>query len=242
MKHKKLFIILCIFVVVCISSLFLLLNLTKEKKQIILTIPNETIIEQKEENTVAIIEKEYNNLMIVAHPDDETIWGGAHLIEGDYTVVCITCGVDKKRQKEFIKVMNKTDSKYIMFSHTDLKKGYISDWENEIEIIKLELTDILNERNWNTIITHNPQGEYGHKQHKKINKIVTSIVSDKEKLYYFGKYYKKEQLKKVNLVPIESQIYDIKSDILFNIYKTQHFSTYNHMFKYENWISYLDWR
>ena len=29
------------------------------------------------------------NLMIVAHPDDETLWGGAHLIEDNYYVVCV---------------------------------------------------------------------------------------------------------------------------------------------------------
>ena len=29
-------------------------------------------------------------LMIVAHPDDETIYGGAHLLTDDYTVVSIT--------------------------------------------------------------------------------------------------------------------------------------------------------
>ena len=28
-----------------------------------------------------------DNLMIVAHPDDETLWGGAHLIKDNYLVV-----------------------------------------------------------------------------------------------------------------------------------------------------------
>ena len=32
--------------------------------------------------------KESQKLMIVAHPDDETIWGGSHLLEGNYLVVC----------------------------------------------------------------------------------------------------------------------------------------------------------
>ena len=27
---------------------------------------------------------DYNKLMIVAHPDDEILWGGAHLIEDNY--------------------------------------------------------------------------------------------------------------------------------------------------------------
>ena len=35
------------------------------------------------------------HLMIVAHPDDETLWGGAHIADGGYLVVCITNGKDK---------------------------------------------------------------------------------------------------------------------------------------------------
>ena len=29
-------------------------------------------------------------LMIVAHPDDESLWGGCHLLEGDWHVVSVT--------------------------------------------------------------------------------------------------------------------------------------------------------
>lgn len=29
-------------------------------------------------------------LMVVAHPDGETLWGGAHLLDGKYFVVCLT--------------------------------------------------------------------------------------------------------------------------------------------------------
>ena len=61
--------------------------------------------------------------MIVAHPDDETIWGGSHLINGNYTVLCITNGNNKKRKKEFMKVMEKTHSKGIILSFPDKTKG-----------------------------------------------------------------------------------------------------------------------
>lgn len=43
--------------------------------------------------------EKYNKLMIVAHPDDELIWGGAHLLEDDYLVVCITRGMIKQEKK-----------------------------------------------------------------------------------------------------------------------------------------------
>lgn len=58
-------------------------------------------------NTSVIHAKEPESLMIVAHPDDETIWGGSHLINGNYTVLCITNGNNKKRKKEFMNVIKK---------------------------------------------------------------------------------------------------------------------------------------
>ena len=39
--------------------------------------------------------KNFNNLMIVAHPDDETLWGGKNLIKDDFFVVCLTNGYNK---------------------------------------------------------------------------------------------------------------------------------------------------
>ena len=53
-------------------------------------------------NTSVIHAKEPESLMIVAHPDDETIWGGSHLINGNYTVLCITNGNNKKTKKQLI--------------------------------------------------------------------------------------------------------------------------------------------
>ena len=58
--------------------------------------------------------KGIDKLMIVAHPDDESFWGGAHLLEDDYLVVCITCGPVKRRVEEFKKAMAITKDEYIM--------------------------------------------------------------------------------------------------------------------------------
>ena len=49
-----------------------------------------------------------NKLMIVAHPDDEFIWGGAHLLADDWLVVVITNGDNKTRHPEFETMMAAT--------------------------------------------------------------------------------------------------------------------------------------
>ena len=128
-----------------------------------------------------------DKLMIVAHPDDETFWGGAHLIEDNYLVVCITCGTVKRRVEEFKKAMSITNDKYIMLGYPDLTKGKKDDWSKVHVNIKSDLEKIINYKNWEMIVTHNPYGEYGHIHHIMTNRMVTEL-SDKDVLYYFGYY------------------------------------------------------
>ena len=187
----------------------------------------------------------HNKLMIVAHPDDETIFGGAHLIEDDYTVVCVTCGVVDYRLDEYKKVLETSNDKYVYLSHTDLRKNNtVSDWENgEKEEIKQELEKIINLREWEMIVTHNPDGEYGHKHHKMIDVMVTDLVTDKDKLYYFGKFYKSNV---VNDMPVlDKELYKKKKELL-DLYVSQlactDQSSFYYMFQHENWVKYSDWK
>ena len=55
---------------------------------------------------------DYQNVMIVAHPDDETIWGGMHLLKDKCLVVCLTNGDNEIRSKEFKEVIKKGQNKF----------------------------------------------------------------------------------------------------------------------------------
>ena len=44
---------------------------------------------------------QYKKVMIVAHPDDETLWGGANLYKDNFFVVCITNAYNLKRSRDF---------------------------------------------------------------------------------------------------------------------------------------------
>ena len=53
----------------------------------------------------------------------------------------------------------------------------------------------IDSKDWNQIVTHNPDGEYGHIHHKKVSKYVTMILKKEDKtdqLVYFGKYTSKK--------------------------------------------------
>ena len=49
-------------------------------------------LHQKEIDQIDL--KQCQKLMIVAHPDDETIWGGSHLLKGNYLVRQMEKGIN----------------------------------------------------------------------------------------------------------------------------------------------------
>lgn len=138
-----------------------------------------------------------NNLMIVAHPDDETLWGGNALIEDNYLVVCLTNGNNSTRKNEFFNVMTKTGDIGIMLSYPDKIHGNRSDWSFCYNDITKDLETIISYKEWDTIVTHNEQGEYNHEHHIMTHSIVNDIC-DKLNIannqFYFGQYYKKSEI------------------------------------------------
>ncbi len=185
----------------------------------------------------------YDNLMIVAHPDDETLWGGLHLIEDNYLVVCITCGPNKVRVNEFTSVMHETNDRYIMLGYPDKTNGERDNWNTSRDGITKDLKAIMELKDWNIIVTHNPQGEYGHQHHKMTNQIVTQLVNDKTKLYYFGRYHSKTKMTNYieDMTPSDNNIQKKKD--LIGLYRSQVFiqTSFDHMYEYEDWENYYKW-
>lgn len=177
-----------------------------------------------------------NKLMIVAHPDDETIWGANHLLKDDYLVVCITCGNNKIRVNEINKVLKYSNDKLIMLNFPDKILGKRSNWKNDEEKIKKDIKKILEYKNWDVVVTHNPDGEYGHIHHKMTSKIVTNLY-DKDNLYYFGKYYKKNDIKDIKVKNKLNKKELKNKKKMLDVYKSQGFidDKFGHMYPYENW-------
>ncbi len=185
-----------------------------------------------------------NKVMIIAHPDDESIWGGAHLLQDNYLVVCITCGGNSTRVNEINKAMDYTKDKVIMLDYPDKVWNKRSDWRAEKSLIKQDIKTILKYKDWKQVITHNPDGEYGHIQHMITSQIVTDIYGAQENLYYFGKYYTKKALNKLDKeTTIDKKILKQKIKILLPIYKSQKFinDKFGHMYPFEDWIKSTNW-
>lgn len=188
-----------------------------------------------------------NKVMIVAHPDDETLWGGANIMHGGWLIVCLTNGNNVVRKKEFFNVMKNTGNYGIMLNYPDNPNHKKDNWST----VKSKITDdvryIVRYKNWDQIVTHNPLGEYGHIQHLSTNMIVTNVCVEEKKtnqLYYFEKFRKLQyfQTNEMKVTLNEEQI-EKKHELMMKYYPSQVkvYGLFKHMIPYETLISYNDW-
>lgn len=114
-----------------------------------------------------------HNLMIVAHPDDETIFGYTQLItkNSDWTVLCITNAGNAERRTEFQKVLS------TVYCIPWTIWNYEDRWGAPIDLdCEDSLVDFLVHEKYDHVVTHNEAGEYGHSQHASLHQLVKALV------------------------------------------------------------------
>ncbi|OFZ18214.1 MAG: hypothetical protein A2Z20_11870 [Bdellovibrionales bacterium RBG_16_40_8] len=119
--------------------------------------------------SVDYMSKKKHNLLVVSHPDDETIFFGGLLLsenKRNWSVVCVTdANADKqgaKRLSEFHQATKKLGVKNLYFFHLpDL-------YEERLDINKIQqkLAQIPKPEE---VYTHGPLGEYGHPHHQDVS-------------------------------------------------------------------------
>jgi len=121
------------------------------------------------------------SLLIVAHPDDETIFAGGLVLSSRHTSWTIICCFDEgcqKRKDEFLCACNYFEK------HTG----------NIVEPVFLGIKNYLDEENkqlllhkaldiyangYDIVFSHNRQGEYGHEDHKLVHRCVTESINNR---------------------------------------------------------------
>lgn len=112
-----------------------------------------------------------NTLMLIAHPDDETLFGYSDLINAStLTVVCFTNGNNIIRSEEFSAVMAALNAKGIMLDYNDSLNDYWPLLSNETCLAHIP------KGNYECVVSHNGFGEYGHKQHIRVNSIARYVA------------------------------------------------------------------
>ena len=184
-----------------------------------------------------------DTLIIVSHPTDELLWTSSRLINDNCLVVCLSCQ-DNKETKEFIKILNKTDDLYLTLEYPEYKDNNRINWQSYKKDITKKENKIIKTKNWNIIVTHNPNGEYGNIHHRLISNIVTENTNNKDKLYYFQEYHSKKTISNYQdyLLKLDTNTLQTKYNLL-SIYNSKDYliESYSHIIPYEELIPYRKW-
>lgn len=123
------------------------------------------------------MDKKYSKsvAVIVAHPDDETLWAGGTLLSNPSWkcfIVCLCRGSDNDRAPRFFKTLQILGSEGIM---GDLDDGPEQKPLDEIEL-EHTILKLLPPVHFDLIISHNPRGEYTrHVRHEETGKAVIKL-------------------------------------------------------------------
>ncbi len=113
--------------------------------------------------------------IIVAHPDDETLWAGGLILNNpnwDCFIVCLSRKYDQDRAPRFYDTLKILLAKGVM---GDLDDGPDQHPLEETVVEQLILT-LLPHQHFDLIITHNPKGEYTkHLRHEETSKAVIKL-------------------------------------------------------------------
>ncbi|MBM4027007.1 MAG: PIG-L family deacetylase [Planctomycetes bacterium] len=126
-----------------------------------------------------IVHEHTNCVVIVAHPDDETLWaGGTLLMHPDrcWTVVTLTRKSDPDRAPRFEKALQQYGARGIM---GDLDDG---PEQEPLRMIDVEdaILDLLPSQQYDLVLTHGRWGEYTrHRRHEEVAKAVMALRESK---------------------------------------------------------------
>ncbi len=116
--------------------------------------------------------------VIVAHPDDETLWAGGTILSHpswNWFIVCLCRKSDMERATKFYKALRVLKSEGIM---GDLDDGPDQKPLDEKEVERA-IMQLLPKTQFDLIISHNPSGEYTrHIRHEEVSKAVITLWHD----------------------------------------------------------------
>lgn len=121
------------------------------------------------------IDSSSNCAVIVAHPDDETVWAGGTILlhpEANWSVITICRRSDKGRSGRFFQALEQLGAAGSM--------GDLDDGPEQPPLVGIEvqktILELLASDKFDLIITHGPWGEYtSHLRHEETGKAVMAL-------------------------------------------------------------------
>jgi LmbE family N-acetylglucosaminyl deacetylase len=113
--------------------------------------------------------------VIVAHPDDETLWAGGTILNHpswNFFIACLCRGDDNERAPRYRNALKILKSEGVI---GDLDDGPDQKPLDEKEV-ESKILELLPPKHFDLIITHNPTGEYTrHIRHEEVSKAVIRL-------------------------------------------------------------------
>ncbi len=167
-------------------------------------------------------------VLIVAHPDDETLWAGGIMLsepKWQWFVICLCRKSDPHRAPKFYKALALLGATGIM---GDLDDGPEQKplQDNEVQQEILRLTPGIH---FDLIITHNPDGEYTrHLRHEEVSKAVINLWGECKLMtvalwtfaYEDGNkaYYPKAETQASSCWHLPQKLWELKYNIITQTY------------------------
>ena len=166
--------------------------------------------------------------VIVAHPDDETLWSGGIILthpESNWTIVTLCRKGDADRAPKFFKALEGFNARGTM--------GDLDDGPEQSPLDSREVQDtilkLLPSHTFDLIITHGPMGEYTrHLRHEEAGKAVFALIEGERlfanEVWRFayedgGRQYLPRPAEGADLnIKLPDEIWQKKYDIITNIY------------------------
>lgn len=172
---------------------------------------------------------EFENVaVIVAHPDDETLWAGGILLSHpgwNVFVLSLCRASDHDRAPKFARALKVLNAKGTM---GDVDDGPLQQSLDEEDVQEL-IVDLLPVRQYDLVITHHPRGEYTrHLRHEETGKSVIKLWSKgniaTHQLWCFAyedggrEYYPRAVEKDTLVFPLDKEIWERKYKLIRETY------------------------